>query len=309
MTGKVSARAPAKFILTGEHFVVTGVPGLALPVRELCCTVEAEPHPQLEVHFEIPSAREPMDRAVKLAADLMRIDLKASPLRVESKVNFPILRGLGSSAAFSVALARALEKAAGTDSADIPRVVGALETLFHGKPSGIDAAAILTGTPIRFRKGEPDEVTPFRNLLADFVIVDTGERKDTASLVQKVRDFRERRPERWDIFCTETREITERAFRAFQGAPDAWNDLVKAVTRNGEILAELDLLPDRAAEILEFARHVGASAGKISGAGQGGAMVLVALPGTGERLKETLSTRGIPVLAVEKAFDHGNIPQ
>src|SRR6185295_16796833 len=76
----------------------------------------------------------------------------------------PAGRGLGSSAALSIAVLRAMASAAGR-TLDMDRTLAdgrTLEGIFHGTPSGVDPAAAALGTCLRFVRGEPPTVTPIR---------------------------------------------------------------------------------------------------------------------------------------------------
>ena len=63
-------------------------------------------------------------------------------------------RGLGSSAALSVALVRAIYRYMQQNLSDqiLIKHALALETIFHGQPSGIDHAVVISAQPIAFRR-------------------------------------------------------------------------------------------------------------------------------------------------------------
>ena len=88
-------------------------------------------------------------------------------MRVRSAV--PIGVGLGSSAALSVALVRALVAATGRTLTADEELAHArrLEAIFHGHPSGVDpaAAALPAGACMRFVRGEPPTVALARRSL------------------------------------------------------------------------------------------------------------------------------------------------
>jgi mevalonate kinase len=76
--------------------------------------------------------------------------------------------GLGSSAAFSTALCTVLRQYKQLDHVrrwdnDLFDEVQRLEAIFHGNPSGIDAATVLSGGLLWFRPGPPREVLPLRS--------------------------------------------------------------------------------------------------------------------------------------------------
>ena len=92
----------------------------------------------------------PVGRA--LEAIVRRIEAPGLDFVADARI--PSRAGLGSSAALSVAIARAAAAAVGrADATDaIDAAVMAAEEVFHGSPSGIDAAAAKSGVTGRFTR-------------------------------------------------------------------------------------------------------------------------------------------------------------
>src|SRR5262249_23950184 len=136
-------RAAGKVILLGEHAVVYGRPALAAGVGlGLSVELSAGDGPG-RVESDPPV---PPDDARPLALvreALGLLELPASDLVVRISSELPVAVGLGSSAALSVALLRALAEATGRTLAPAEELALArrLEAIFHGHPSGIDPAA------------------------------------------------------------------------------------------------------------------------------------------------------------------------
>jgi mevalonate kinase len=154
--------APGKIILLGEHAVVYGRPALAVPVRQVkaCATVEPVDDgppgglfvdcPDLEFSawlHEIPGDH-PL--AAICAATLVKLSPGTfSPIRLTITSTIPVAAGLGSSAAVSVAVARALNRHFGgalTD-AEVSDLAFTVERIHHGTPSGIDNTSWPTTAP------------------------------------------------------------------------------------------------------------------------------------------------------------------
>jgi mevalonate kinase len=147
------AYAPAKIILFGEHAVVYGRPAIAVPVT------------QLQARASVATGK-PGQGIIIVASDLGRVltmDEATSPLQamvagtlqylklgldhdltvtVESTI--PIARGLGSGAAVSTAMARALAGyfSRPLTAREVSQLVYEVEKLYHGTPSGIDNTVI-----------------------------------------------------------------------------------------------------------------------------------------------------------------------
>ena len=143
-------RTWAKVILLGEHSVVYGHPAVALPLHDLQMRATAAP-----VHG--PSRLRcldycgPIDRAGPRFACIARafeaarefsgcLDLS---FEITTRSDFPHARGLGSSAAASGAVIRAVLDACRRDASadELFALTQMAERVAHGNPSGLDAAA------------------------------------------------------------------------------------------------------------------------------------------------------------------------
>ena len=98
---------------------------------------------------------------------------------------FPVGAGLGSSAAFSVALTGALFVALGhnvDDKQSVSDWAYQCERLFHGKPSGIDNSICTFGGTLLFKQGKVvDKLDSLLNLNA--LLVYTNVQRNTKVLV------------------------------------------------------------------------------------------------------------------------------
>jgi mevalonate kinase len=314
---KFTGSACAKFILMGEHFVVHGgVPALAFPVPSLGTrvTVEVEAltggaDPIVCDAYQagaggawahLPYLSHSMERATALALDVFGLKLTpAERLRVRSETNAPVSRGFGSSAAFAAALARALQGLSAHRGLDggasrVAATVEALEKHFHGKPSGVDGATVLEGRPIRFDGGVSRPLAAVRSA-GEFVLVDSGDRDGCKQLVAEVNRRREARPDEWQRMATRLNTLVEAASLALSYG-DA-ERLAAVVDENQSILKGLGLSTPEIESILALGRQCGALGGKVSGAGAGGAVVLVARAGEGDLLRQRLKAHGIPAIA------------
>lgn len=299
---KTKATACGKVIVLGEHFVVphddgAEAPALAIPLRGVSCSVEVTRGEMTACIAEscAPAAKaaieEKMARAVAGAADALRIDARG--LTVRSHATVPLARGFGSSAAFSVALARAL------GASDVGGTAHAIETVFHGAPSGLDTSVIVAERPVRFQRGR---LVRFVNSSGvDFVAVDSGPRDGAASLIAKIKELRTRERATWARLAARIGDLVDRCESALAAGHA---DTVGVVVNEAHgILAELGLSTPAVEKVLADGAANGALGGKVSGAGAGGAVLLVAPSGEGERLGRALGARGHSVVAVSPTSD------
>ena len=149
-----------KVILVGEHAVVHGHAALAAGISTGIAVEARAGRTPGESRLRVPawnleaSAGDgtPVGRA--LEAIVRRIEAPGLDFVADARI--PSRAGLGSSAALSVAIARAAAAAVGrADATDaIDAAVMAAEEVFHGSPSGIDAAAARSGVTGRFTRGD-----------------------------------------------------------------------------------------------------------------------------------------------------------
>jgi len=292
-------KAHAKLILLGEHFVVPwtdgdgvrhpGTPAIAVPVPTLRTTVRIEAGTSRESD---PRTRD----AIARAAVLFGWDLAKNPLKVYSENGFPLSRGLGSSACFSAALCQAFSELTGNrPELGLRDAAQSIENIFHGQSSGLDTAAVLSENPILFR-GQKN-VQEFKNVAVDLLILDSGSRQASSSLVSKTMELRKREPHRWRAYCEQVTALVQESYQALQ-SQDGAAKFASLVTSNQKILSDLGLVTTQAEEMLAAGLKLGALGGKISGAGLGGVLFLATRAGEGQTFADKVRTSGLEVLAV-----------
>ena len=192
----------------GEHAVVYGRPAIAAPVWQTVATAAVKPLPPGSgcvivahdlgetVHLRDGAVEQPLALVTRLA--LAELGIEQEPdWQIDLRSTIPIASGLGSGAALSTALVRALFAQAGRTAE--PRIVSSIvyesERIYHGTPSGIDNTVIAYGTPIWFVRGQQAEAfaPPIPFTLA---IADSGIRSPTKETVGDVRRAWEAQPAR-----------------------------------------------------------------------------------------------------------------
>src|SRR5512139_1381052 len=196
MGKRVSASACGKIILFGEHAVVYGRPAIAVPVTQVLATATVEPGEHgLLIHaadidraVEVDSTNsiDPLAAIVNLT--LAHLNCPPSDLEITIRSTIPIASGLGSGAAVSTAIVRALAQWFGArlDDAEVNALVYEVEKLYHGTPSGIDNTVIAYRQPVYFIRGQAIQTftvaQPFK-----VVIGNTGVASPTKITVGDVR--------------------------------------------------------------------------------------------------------------------------
>lgn len=291
--------APGKIILFGEHAVVYGQPALAAPVMQVLATAvvrNGEPGAGLVVHalnlnrrVRLNEDREPLAKIARLG--LQWLDLAEPDWVVEISSTIPAASGLGSGAAVSVAILRALASAAGRElpPAEASALAFEVERMHHGTPSGVDNAVVAFGQPVYFVRGRSPE--PFaigRPFLV--AIADTGIASPTRVAVGDVRARREAEPKRYDALFDRIGDIVVAAREAIRdGKPDALGPLMDA---NHALLQEIDVSCVELDVLVAVARAAGAGGAKLCGAGRGGNMIALVAPETADAVADALRAAG-----------------
>lgn len=293
-----AARASGKVILLGEHAVVYGVPALAVGIdrgaRAERAPLAAGPS-ELEIagwgiearDEDVPLGDEPsVARAFRALAERTRARRRElglpelGPVRVSAEADLPPGGGLGCSAAVGVAIARALDPAA--DAEEIALRAGAWEKVFHGNPSGVDAAVSAAGGCVWFERGKGVErVTMGAPLL--LCVGNTGTASSTKTMVESVAKLRDRRPEIAEKSFEGIRALVRNARLALE-AGDV-TGLGRLMDLNQMLLAGLFVSTEEIERMCGLARDAGALGAKLTGAGGGGSVVaLVPTPEVAERV-------------------------
>ena len=162
---------------------------------------------------------------------------------------------------------------AAADTARVLRAATSWEEVFHGNPSGIDAAAAAFGGCIRFRRGigpEPLHVgKPLKLALAV-----AGPPASTKEMVAGVRRLGERRPDVLAKALEGIRSLVANAATCI--AEGDHQSLGELMNLNQMLLSGLMVSSSEIEHACGLARDAGALGAKLTGAGGGGCVVAVA---------------------------------
>ena len=266
MTKKIGVgKAHSKIILIGEHAVVYGYPAISLPLLEVevtCRVVPAETPWRL---FEEDTL------SMAVYASLEYLTIKDACIRCQIESAIPEKRGMGSSAAISIAAIRAVfdyyDAQLSQETLEI--LVNRAEMIAHMNTSGLDAKTCLSDHPIRFIKN-----LGFTELEMDLstylVIADTGVYGHTREAIQVVQSKgKDALP-----YLQTLGDLTQEAEDAINHK-DA-EKLGEILSQAHENLKEIGVSSQEADSLVETAIHHGALGAKMSGGGLGGCIIALA---------------------------------
>ncbi len=211
-------------------------------------------------------------------------------IRINSSL--PIGGGMGSGAAVSCAVIRALSKC--VDGQSLPsetvnRLAFEVEKIHHGNPSGVDNSVITYEQPIYFRRNAPLVKIGVGGTI-HLVIADTGINSATSLMVNGVR-------KRFD----QNKEIYQQRFDAIEklvdeahGAIKTGNNqlLAETMNENHRLLQELEVSSFALDRLVKTALSAGALAAKLIGAGGGGNMIALCTKETVKPVSQALNAAG-----------------
>lgn len=264
-------RGNGKTVLLGEHAVVYGIPAIAAGIP-LGATARAEPAKTSSLRIAERHAAAGDGSELSAALAEVQAALGAGSHRVEVDVNVPLGSGLGGSAAIGVAIARALLAAAGEAAAPERVLAGAAawERVFHGNPSGVDAAAACYGGCIWFTKeGGPEPIFVARPL--HLAICLAGPPASTKEMVESVRQLGERRPDLLGKSLAGIESLVKNARLCIEAGDHS--GLGQLMNYNQMLLSGLFLSTPEIERACAVAREAGALGAKLTGAGGGGAVI------------------------------------
>ncbi len=300
----ISATAPGKTILFGEHAVVYGRPAIAAPVSQLHARAIVSANPRgasgevlvqapdvgLEAYLDELADDHPLGQAIRGTLEALGLRrLPACIVRINSTI--PVAAGLGSGAAVSVAIIRAVANFAGGALPDetVSALAYQVDRLYHGTPSGIDNTVITYARPVYFVRGQPIQML---RLPMPFTIVigDTGVQSPTSAAVGDVRSAWQADSRRFEGLFDEVGRIAQAARQAIEaGRPQELGELMD---ENHALLYDMGVSSPELEQLVWAARVAGAQGAKLCGGGRGGNMIALVDESAAQTVAQQLAQNG-----------------
>jgi mevalonate kinase len=298
------ASAPGKIILFGEHAVVYGRPAIAVPMPSLRATVEVDAlppkgrsgilvqSPALNRSFLLSEVdrQDPLGLAVHLTLEALQVTYPTN-MRLTVRSDIPMSAGLGSGAAVSVAISRAICRhfACSLDEEMISGIAYEVERVHHGTPSGVDNTVISYETAVYFQLGEPVKRFSIPEALT-LVLGHCGVSTPTAEVVGNVRREWQANKSEYESTFDAIGRIVDLAYGALRrGDLELLGPLMD---QNQDHLEALGVSNPELDDLIVCAKEAGAAGAKLSGAGRGGFMIALVTPENAQPVMEALEAAG-----------------
>jgi mevalonate kinase len=271
--------AGGKTIVLGEHSVVYGGPAIAAGIdrgaRARATAIDKGPSRLFIRDWGISASEVDDDNDLVRAFRALLTAARAHGIHghheVEVDASLPPGGGLGCSAAIGVAIARSLDPRAAEST--VLDWTMAWEQVFHGNPSGVDAAVSARGGCFVFRKGAALEPVRLRAPLY-LCIGNTGITSSTKTMVDAVARLRERKAELVEQTFEAIRVLVNNARLAIEAGDRT--ALGRLMDLNQMLLSGLFVSTSEIERMCAVAREAGALGAKLTGAGGGGSVIALA---------------------------------
>ncbi len=304
---KITASAPGKVLLFGEHSVVYKKPAIAIAINKRAyVTVEKidneriivnTPDLNLEHTYDINETNIKKDQTypIYFLTNMLLANTNYNKgLKVTINSDIPIGGGLGSSAAVSVATAFAVSKILDLDHdrTQISKIAYESEKILHGTPSGIDNTISTWGGALKFKAGTIERLqikdTP------PLIVVNTKISRSTKKLVKKVRTLYERNPDVISHIFDAMENIAEKGKDYL--IEGNWKRIGELMNINQGLLAAIGVSNQIIENILAIAINHGALGAKLTGAGGGGCLIILTEKRNQDKILKELQNQNIEII-------------
>lgn len=260
---KISYSAPGKVILSGEHVVVYGKPALVSAINlrlKFSLTILERSCKDGKLDKEILF----ISKEVKKYLISQKIKFVDKPFNFKIESDIPVGRGLGSSAALSVAsVATFLEFYLGRkfEKETINNLAFQIEKHFHNNPSGVDNSAACFGGLILYQKQKSLKNLDYKipkNIKEKLFLIDSGKPEETSG---EMVDFVKTKIN--EDILNEIEKITSKLVISIKKNDESI--FKKCLIDNEKELEKLGIVSEKTKKLLVSLSKFGV--GKVTGAG------------------------------------------
>lgn len=292
---KIKITTPGKLMLFGEHAVVYGYPCIVTTVnRYLTIGVEEK----RDINDEIITSELSGKGYIREIISFFRKKYQQPGKLKVNIVSQLTGLGLGSSAALTVGLVKALDEFWGIKLADRDIFDICLSIVRKRFPlaSGFDLAGCLYGGTIYY-DNRTKKVKQLQTGVLPVIAVFTGNKARTEDYVDKVRQLREKKPRFVNNLFDDIGSIVLESKTAMEKGD--WAGLGTLMNRNQEDLVKLGVSTEKINMIIEKSQEMGAYGAKLSGAGGGDCLLVLTSRETKNRISEVICRCGGEILDLE----------
>jgi len=300
----VTASAPGKVILFGEHAVVYGQPAIAAPVTgvKVKVIVQADPfQPSGNIRIESPAInfhatrtelpeQHPLNTLFQLLEQALQIS-RLPAMKISINSTLPAGAGMGSSAAVSIAMIRAISQFVGLplENEQVNKIAYEVEKAFHGTPSGIDNTVITYQMPIYYVQNQQPELIHLKDSIT-LVIANSGEAPSTAAMVAGVRQRWQQQPQYYEQIFHRIGRIVQSARKILEEGN--WLDLAPLMEENHQLLQFMGVSSPALDTLVKASLQSGAYGAKLTGGGGGGNIIALVPPEQAGQIAQRLLNEG-----------------
>jgi|TARA_Y100000310_G_scaffold340553_1_gene436699 mevalonate kinase len=276
----ITASAPGKVILFGEHAMVYGELGIATAIEKRAKVTVCElDEPKIVVQSKnLPteiellnkdSPREPITKAARLA--LAKCDKKGQGLGIEINSAIPQSSGLGASAAIVTATAAAIMQMfkGELDMMQVAEIAYEAEKTIHTNPTGVETAVTTVGGTIAFHRGK---VEALKTEPLQLIVANTGLASNAEAMISKVKTYIE--DPRMGCTLFSIGGLVKQAKDAI--LHNQYALIGNLMYKNHDFLKNLGVSSPELENLMKRAKDAGSPGAKLTGFGGGGSMIALA---------------------------------
>ncbi|MBN2518534.1 MAG: mevalonate kinase [Candidatus Altiarchaeota archaeon] len=299
----ITASAPGKAILLGEHVAAYGKPVLAVTI-DLRAYVTVSKRKDKKVVINAPDL-DIKDYTMDLSSDYLDYREASSMLLVSETIRktqeyirdssgldifirseIPLESGLGSSASIIAAtiLAIATESKFKLEKREIADLAWQCEHMIHSKSSGVDPFTVTFGGLCLYKKGEVASLKVPE--LPPIVIAHSGIKSITRGIVEDVDKMKKNDPEIFEDLLNLAENIVLTGKEAVEN--ENWVRLGSLMSINHGLLSSIGVSCIQLERLVYASRIAGALGSKLCGAGRGGVIVALVSEEGRENVRKSL---------------------